>query len=270
MRKDAFAAENACFREAGRKLSDLRDSQVLVSSIDKLRRHYFRGKTTPLVSQAPPGAGGGTRNERLRKTADSDALKEVTALLSEALLRVKSWPLDALRWKEARRAIRRSYRQSRRAFRIAAKDPSVENMHEWRKRAKDFWYHALLLRRVSPDTFSELSNELQSLTEWIGDDHDIAMLCADLQRRAASLRSAKQIETFLAMLRIRRDELQRAAFALAERLFATRPSDFARRLDEERKLQRSHLRRAKVLGTDAGDVTNPAGWRHLRRSSSPL
>ena len=39
----------------------------------------------------------------------------------------------------------RSYRDGRKAFAQARREPSIEALHTWRKRVKDLWYHERLL-----------------------------------------------------------------------------------------------------------------------------
>ena len=62
-------------------------------------------------------------------------------------------------------------------------DPSAENVHEWRKRAKDIWYQLRIVRRAWPALLGETAGQAHVLADLLGDHHDLAMLREDLAAR---------------------------------------------------------------------------------------
>src|SRR5680860_812625 len=63
---------------------------------------------------------------------------------------------------------RRAYKRGRRAYKAALEDPSTENLHAWRRRVKDHWYHHTLLARSWPEpmkTFGDRATRLQAGTQ---------------------------------------------------------------------------------------------------------
>ena len=102
--------------------------------------------------------------------------------------------------------------------------PTVEALHEWRKRVKDLWYHHTLLRELWPPVMQAVGDEAHELADRLGDDHDLAVL-ADWVREHAEA----EPEFFEAVER-RRTELQAEAMALGERLYADKPRAYVRRL----------------------------------------
>ena len=106
-------------------------------------------------------------------------------------------------FKAVRPGLEEIYGDGRAAYRAARKKPTTENLHEWRKRVKDLWYSATILRPAWPAMMSELSAEAHVLSELLGEDHDLAMLAERatgkkhkqlrraIAKRRARLRSAR-------------------------------------------------------------------------------
>ena len=134
-----FRRENACFRDAGRELAGVRDSDVMLETLGaldlppemelELRRKIQAGRRA---------LGGGDE----RATAASG----VVSMLREARGRVDDWPLKHDSFDALGDGLERTYRRGRLNFRAARADPTVEALHEWRKRVKELWYQHTLLR----------------------------------------------------------------------------------------------------------------------------
>ena len=102
--------------------------------------------------------------------------------------------------------------------------PTVEALHEWRKRVKDLWYQHTLLRELWPPVMQAVGSEAHQLANRLGDDHDLATLADWVREHAAAE------PEFFEAVESRRSELQAEAMALGERLYADKPGPYARRL----------------------------------------
>ena len=58
----------------------------------------------------------------------------------------------------------------------AADDPTVEDLHEWRKQAKYLWNQLQVLEPLWPAVMEELANQAHELGRLLGDDHALAVL----------------------------------------------------------------------------------------------
>jgi CHAD domain-containing protein len=105
-------------------------------------------------------------------------------------------------------------------------DPGPENVHEWRKRAKDLWYQLRLVRRAWPPLLGEMADQAHELADLLGDHHDLAVLRADLDGRAA----VGHREELGALIGRRQEELVGDALELGGHLYAEKPQAFERRL----------------------------------------
>jgi CHAD domain-containing protein len=214
--ESTFARENACFRDAGRELAAARDTDVMLDTLKALELSSGLGWELRKALQAQGARNGDGGREA--------AAAGVVTRLREARARVDDWPLQRDSFGALRDGLERTYRRGRRDFRAVRADPSVEALHEWRKRVKELWYHHRLLRQIWPPVMQAVGDQAHELADRLGDDHDLAML-ADWVREHTDADS----ELFDAVDR-RRAELQADAMTLGARLYADKPSGYVRRL----------------------------------------
>jgi CHAD domain-containing protein len=127
------------------------------------------------------------------------------------------------------RGLKQTYRQARKAHEAAQAQPTVENLHEWRKQTKYLWHQLQLLERLSPGFVGELIDEMHALSDYLGDDHDLAVLRSRAFELLKAELNEKSGSAIKALIDRRRAELQAKALKLGERLYADKPKSFARR-----------------------------------------
>jgi CHAD domain-containing protein len=208
-----FRREADTFRDAARELSGVRDADVMLATLADLEERYD-AETGP-IRQA-------VEAHRLRTTGGGrqQAAKTAIAVLTEARERVDGWPLERDGFEALADGLERTYRRGRRDWRTAVKEPSTENLHQWRKRVKDLWYHCSILQETWKPVMTALADEAHELSDRLGDDHDLAVLL--------DFGGAESLEPLIAT---RRAELQEEAFAYGTRLYADKPKAFVRRLE---------------------------------------
>jgi|Tabmets5t2r1_1033131.scaffolds.fasta_scaffold37588_2 CHAD domain-containing protein len=218
---NVYRRENACFRDAGQELSGVRDADVMLATLAKLEQ------------EIPESAAGDLRQaleaHKLRTSAGTrgPASVQVVESLTTARRRIGRWPLDTDGFEAVAGGTERIYRRGRKAFRSARAEPTTENLHEWRKRVKDLWYHLTILRTAWPPVMDALADEAHALSEHVGEDHDLAVLLLWAEEHGPPA-SAAAIAGPVAR---RRAELQAGAFELGARLYADKPGAFMRRLE---------------------------------------
>jgi len=213
---ERFRLENLCFRDAGRELAGVRDSDVMLETLGGLDIPAGMELELRKRIQAAGALNGG--DGRLA------ASRGAVSMLREARRRVDDWPLERDSFDALGDGLERTYRRGRRDFRAARTEPSVEALHQWRKRVKDLWYHHNLLRSLWPPVMQAVGEEAHQLANRLGDDHDLALLARWVREHAQA-----EPEFFEAVER-RRSELQDQAIALGERLYADKPRPYVRRL----------------------------------------
>jgi CHAD domain-containing protein len=225
----SYRRENDELREIARSLSDARDADVMIETVDKLRERF--------VGRLPARSFTAVRRrlqsdaKAAREQADAAISGELVHALEAAAARVGAWKLDKCDVDTLTRGTERAYRRGIAAFERAQDDPTVENLHAWRKRVKDLWYHERLLADAWPGLLEATADQAHELSDLLGDDHDLAVLG---ERLAAGVGAAGGAPVDDAALREliaeRRLELQAEARALGHRLYAESPKAYRRRL----------------------------------------
>ena len=223
---DTYQRENERYRDAARRLSAARDEQVLPETIDALSERF--------ADEAPPGGWPAIREAVAPASAATDDdladLRAATAAEIETGRReIDTLALPGDGFDVVEPGLRRAYSRGRRRFAEAAARPTDEALHEWRKRAKDLWYHLRLLRNGWRPVLEPLTEEASALSDLLGDDHDLVVLSERVADPAVAL-SGEQIRGLGDLVDRRRGELQARAFTLGERLYAEKPGAFAARM----------------------------------------
>lgn len=211
-----YRRENLTLRDAGRELSGIRDAQVLLETLDGL---------------TPPGGFDSFRSELAASAQSNGRTPEAVAGdLQAARGRVVRWRLaDPDGADQLAQGFERIYRRGRKALRAAHRDPSAENLHELRKRSKDLWYAAQLLRDCHPARTRELADRAHELSDLLGLDHDLAIL-RDRALGEPDRLSSSERELLEDLIERRRKRLRRKALERANRLYRRKPRKLARKL----------------------------------------
>ena len=227
---DVYRSENHAFRDTGRELSAARDAQVLRETLDDLTKRYGKEIADDTFAGLRESLDADAQAAHERIAADAGAVEEVRAGLDAARDRVATWPLPEDEGASMLApGFERIYKRGRGAFKAARQDPTDENLHELRKRAKDLWHAAQVLRPASPRRMKRLARRSHQLSDLLGDDHDLAVLLDAARERYRTL-GRGELALLRGLVSRRRARLQRAALACGRRVYGPKPRVWARRI----------------------------------------
>jgi CHAD domain-containing protein len=216
-------------RTVARGLAPARDAHALLDAINKL----FGDAEDDTEGTPIPALRSWLRERRhsaarsLESSAASDAIEGLTSI-RPAVASLAVYP-DG--FQSVAKGLRQSYRGGRRALAKAFANGSDEDFHEWRKTLQHHWRHMQLLNPCWPSELSARVELSRSLSQILGDDHDIAMLQHLISAPTMSFASPDATTSFLKQCRSRQKALRRDAKMLGERLFAERSGPFAERIE---------------------------------------
>lgn len=230
--EEAYQRENAQFRDAARLIASARDSWVMVESLDKLVAEYqeylapnaFAGVRVTLVRQY----------ETVKEQAleSEDTIPGVIEILQATCARIENLPIQHENFSVFRQGLQKIYEQGQKAMHLAYTHPSPEMFHEWRKRVKYLWYQIEILALLWPNVLANLAEELHTLSEYLGDDHDLAVLRRTVLDDPDGFADEKELLLFVTLIDQKRLRLQAAAQPLGERLYFDPPKIFAERVHQ--------------------------------------
>lgn len=208
---------NRWWRDAGRTLSDLRDSGARMEALEALRPFL-----TPRVGTAA------LRRLTERFEADRQEIDAAGAINAfRALLDSGKAPapeIPAGRRDDVIESLADTYRAARQAMMTALEDRAPESLHEWRKQTK---YHALqarLLRNLFPGELQPRVGAARDLSDILGEAQDIEVLLEGVRGWPGAPRDFREV------LRTRRGQLVDEAERAGAVLFSEKPKAWARLL----------------------------------------
>ena len=229
---EAYFRENICYRDAARMLSAVRDSAVIVESLDALRETFAEELTPDAFIRLRENLV--TEHEHLRDQIISvdNAPQTVIDILESARQRLSDLPLEHDDFSAISGGLRRVYRRGIRRMVAARKNPTAERLHDWRKRVKYLWYQMHLLESNDTEPPQEFEAGLDTLSDLLGLEHDLAELQQLAQEKPHYFTSSAEQELLLALIQRQRCTLQTQAYALGSEIYTEKPDDFLQRMQD--------------------------------------
>lgn len=232
---DAYQRENARLRGVAHLLSRQRDAQAILEAVDKLSAHAEQAWRRTGDSLAPLRS---IRDQLMANQASerSDGLEEVMPELIGALAaaadEVERWASCVEDGDAILAGFAASYRRGRRALRRVLREATPDNLHEWRKESKYHRYQVRLFQDAWPAVLEARYEELKRLSDLLGDDHDLVILCERVGDEPLTGFDDAADAEFRQIVERRRGELQAEAIPLGRLLYAERPKQIARRFQQ--------------------------------------
>jgi len=222
-----FREENVKLREIGRGLSSARDRHVLLETITKLEANS--GLARKGLGQAVRDAIH-IENGKESPAVEAAAMKQTQGRLMEAKKSFGQLRLSGKGFEIVGPGLETSYRKARRAFHKAYAEPSDEVFHEWRKGAQQHWRHMALLSRAWNECLGARVTEARTLSQLLGDDHDLALLMGFIHSEQAGGLGAARVTAIEKLARQRQRELRTIAHPRGVRLFSEGARSLRRRI----------------------------------------
>jgi len=232
--KNFYRKSNEMFRKVAVFLTAIRDSHVKLNAFEALTRHFKRRLPKRPFPKIKKVLQKICRAEE-RKFLKSNSISKVKRLLRKAERQVENLKIKSDGWAAIRPGLKKSFSRGREACKTVLEKSSPENFHEWRKRVKDLWHYLQLLCPAWSKELRAAADELQTLGELLGDDHDLVLLkeaVADICGKTEGIKLLNEL------IESRQKELRSAALKRGARFFAEKPSAFCRRFENYWKIWR--------------------------------
>lgn len=220
-----YRRENRRYRDIGRGLSRFREGAAILECLLELEQWAgYRGRFSGLHAMLVAEWRACRRDGSIRRAAAVAADH-----LEWGLGRIDDWPLPSGEEQAAElvaAGLERTYRRGRNCLVLVEEDAGDERLHDWRKRAKDLWYQLALIERHGPPVTGELADAAHDLSTLLGDDHDLAVLRAEVLARAECFSWQGEQRRLLELIGQRRDQLQGAAITAGRPIYAEEPEAF--------------------------------------------
>ena len=218
----SYSREDAALRAAARQLNEYRDAEVLLRTCDRISRKIEGSSRKAGVASLRAILLRARKSAQ--RTLQSKALPQAQSVLAEAHSRTRHWHAE-----DARNALAdglaSTYRKGRAAFHKVQCSSTDRRLHGWRRQAKYTWHQLEILQVLAPASIERIARRFGRLSDYIGDDHDLAMLSARAHECATVL-DRFSLRTLSRLIKRRRKKLQAKAIELGERLYRRPPGKF--------------------------------------------
>lgn len=209
---ERFALESERLRDIGRQLSDMRDAEVRLRTLEQVLEDGVKDKH---------------RFRALHREFSRNAAfctKAARALLNEIIFQPpEPLPLERLDSKKLSEALEKTYRRARKALRIAHAEPTVEHLHDLRKRSKDLWHILRLLQCAFAEVLKPQAAQFKRLSRYLGEYLDLALLFTAVPKNVPALKP------LIVAVKTRQLRSKRASLDFADLCLAEKPKKFAAR-----------------------------------------
>jgi CHAD domain-containing protein len=203
---------------------------VLYETVNELRERHPELFTDEAF--ATIGSNLKARHDRLLQDfgEEQQGREQVLATLDEIQASIHALPVGSKDFGAFYGGVKKVYKRGRKAATTARNEPSTENLHDWRKRAKYLYYIMGYLRFLWPGELKALEATLGDLADLLGADHDLAVLCHTLEKEPALLQYPEKQQLLSGVISLERQGKQEQLRPLAHRLFKETPAQFSNRL----------------------------------------
>lgn len=223
--EDAYHSAQDFFRDTARKLSPARDASALLETLYKVEKELPCKNKQPLLKKI--------KNHLIAKKAaltrvqinQQQLLQTVLEDLKDAEQYFSPWTFHHQDFTVFRSSIERVYKRCRKGLKSAYKEGTAEAFHQWRKRVKYLKYQGDTLTPVWPKPMAALADELNTLTDYLGDEHDLSVFQEYIQQ--TPFVSDSYMKELLENIITRRHRLQKQAKPLGHKLFYLKPPQFS-------------------------------------------
>lgn len=228
--KKRYKKTNIYYRDVARKISEERDVTAMLETVNQLNEE---------VDQTLCGQTLQDLKNHLtsRKSAISRIQINQQKLLENVLEDLKKGETIHAKWKIKNddftafsKGIALTYSKCQEAMKKAYKKPSTANFHEWRKRSKYLRYEVDFLRDIWKKPMKTLEKELHQLTDYLGDDHDLAVLKTYVE--GMNLENTEAQAALFSVMDEKRKKLQILGKPLGKKILSETPEQFLARLSD--------------------------------------
>jgi CHAD domain-containing protein len=231
--EEVYRAENDRYRDAAQLLSGARDAEVKLETLAALEERFDGRLPRPGLAPLLNGLEGereALSNPASLSDGDDSSVADAANRIEGGRDAIADWELDGEGFELIAGGLKRSYGRGRKRFADTRDDPSAENVHEWRKRMKDLWYHLRIVQDARPDKLKKVRDRAHDLSDLLGDHHDLAVLREDAEGRAGLLRR-ETLDSLDELIEQRQAELLDDALSPGDELYAEKPKKFVSRIE---------------------------------------
>jgi CHAD domain-containing protein len=216
---ELFVKENIAYREIGQLMTSWRETSVQRKTLKSLKKEnpdlFLRllenEKVTALLKK-PETETVVDETEHLR-------IEQIDDLLNKASHRLRFYSLDKLDPHLLLKELEKTYIIVAENYLKCRINPKPPDLHEFRKRSKDFLYQLYFFRPLNPILIKELEKKLELLTMNLGKYNDLSQIILALEYKPGSTGNSSAIDELTVVIKNKQDEYLSKVWPQAYKIF---------------------------------------------------
>lgn len=213
-----YKPDNVHFRDAGRRLSDIRDAHAMLETLERLRE-VFHDVLNEYAFDDLQRRIELRRDEMAEKMDLPVVLEDMREVVAEGRERMERWEWTEGSFEDLQPGLEKSFDRARDAMHDAYGSDEVEDFHEWRKRTKYHRYHLRILREGWKEVLNPQRDKLHDLTDYLGDDHDMAVFLEQIEADDSLLPTSTTARAIRGLFHSQSEALREASRPLGKLFF---------------------------------------------------
>ena len=216
---DFFSREYGTFREVGRILCSWRESSVhrkILKDLKKMHPSVFKQlnenvKIEFLIKKTDPPAEPSPEMK--------DTLEKIRGLIYKSSYRIRFQTMTDLNPEILLKELEKSFLLTAEKYLTSRNSLKPADIHEFRKRAKDFLYQLWFFRPVNPQVIKSLEKKLDILTQNLGKYNDLDQLIRSLEYKYKSDSASPAMDELIILIRQEQDRYLLRVWTAAYKIF---------------------------------------------------
>jgi len=216
---ESFQKNYLAFREVGRVLRTWRETSVQRKTLKNIKKEYpdiflqleDNEKIMSLMEKP---------DSQLEVSPESrQNVEMVKELLSKAAYRIRFQSMGSLNPQQLMKELEMTYICVADIYLTCRNNPKPADIHEFRKRAKDFLYQLFFFRPLNPSVIKDLEKKLDSMTQFLGKYNDLSQIIAILDYKYKALQNAPALDELIVVIREQQDKYLARVWPSAHKIF---------------------------------------------------
>jgi len=216
---DFFNREYGTFREVGRILCSWRESSVHRKTLKDLKKMH------PSVFKQ---LSGDPKIDSLMKKTDQPAepstevketLEKIRELIYKSSYRIRFQTMTDINPEILLKELEKSYMLTAEKYLTSRNSLKPSDIHEFRKRAKDFLYQLWFFRPVNPLAIKSLEKKLDTLTQNLGKFNDLDQLIRSFEYKYSADSALPAMDELIILVRQEQDWYISRVWSAAYKIF---------------------------------------------------
>jgi len=217
--KESFNRDILAFREVGRIMRSWRETSVHRKTLKELRKEYQgifsrlqeNEKLVALLKKTEP--------VQERPGEIKAGLEEIDDLLNRAGYRIRFQSMNKIDPQLLIKELELTYINVVDTYLTCRNNPKQENLHEFRKKAKDFLYQLYFFKPLNTSVVKSLEKKLDTMTQNLGKFNDFAQLIKTLGYKYDHTSDLPALDELIVKIREEQDKYLTNVWPIAYKIF---------------------------------------------------